>query len=110
MLGKPHNTSWHALAGLVALGGYTLGALGGAIALHPDFGIANKKQPLRLAHKLMGRASTASALAAIVSGWYKLGGSISTAAIAAALAGLGYRLRLAGGKAGAQGSSGLPGI
>ena len=42
MLGKPHNTSWHALLGLVAIGGYALGALSGATALHPDFGVAKQ--------------------------------------------------------------------
>ena len=105
MLGKPHNTSWHALLGLVAIGGYALGALSGATALHPDWGVAKTVQPVRLAHKFVARASSLSAFAAIGTGWYKLGGAATTAALLAALALLAWRLRLVGGKAG-----GMPGL
>jgi hypothetical protein len=102
MLGKPHNTSWHAFLGLVAIGGYALGALSGATALHPDFGVAKQVQPVRLAHKVVARASTLAAFAAIGTGWYKLGGAATTAALGAALAVLAWRLRLGGGKSGAM--------
>ena len=105
MLGKPHNTSWHALLGLVAIGGYALGALSGATALHPDWGVLKTVQPVRLAHKLAARASTMAAFAAIGTGWSKLGGPASTAVVVAALGLSAWRLRLVGGKAG-----GMPGL
>ena len=105
MLGKPHNTSWHALLGLIAIGGYALGALSGATALHPDWGVAKQVQPVRAAHKVAARASTLAAFAAIGTGWFKLGGVATTAALGGVLLLLAWRLRLGGGKAG-----GMPGL
>ena len=78
MLGKPHNTSWHACFGLLALAGYGLGALGGWVALHPDFGVARRNAAFRRAHKWSSRGATAVALGSIVSGWSKLAGTTST--------------------------------
>ena len=78
MLGKPHNTTLHAYIGLLALAGYGLGAIGGLIALHPDFGVARTNTRFRLVHKLSSRAATGVALAAIATGWYKLTGIVTT--------------------------------
>ena len=71
MLGKQHNTSWHAALGLFAIGGYALAAAGGLSALHPDWGVAKTNQKLRLAHKLSARTFTAVAFLALVTGWNK---------------------------------------
>lgn len=107
MLGKPHNTSWHAWIGLLAIGGYALGAIGGLAGLHPDFGVVRRVQSFRLAHKLSARAATAAAFTAIGTGWYKLGGPASTSMVAISLIAVAGLLRLAGGKAGMPPIAGL---
>ena len=84
MNGKPHNTSWHAWSGLAVIGAYVLGALGGLTALHPDTGVA-RGEGVRRAHKLFGRVATALAFGTLVSGWYKLGGLVSTGLLTATL-------------------------
>ena len=92
MLGKPHNTSWHAIAGLVAIGGYALGAAGGLAALHPDFGLARTNLTFRSLHKLSSRLATTVAFIALVSGWMKLDGLLGTTCLGAVLAGLAWQL------------------
>mmetsp|Transcript_26597 Transcript_26597/g.88641 ORF Transcript_26597/g.88641 Transcript_26597/m.88641 type:complete len:218 (+) Transcript_26597:86-739(+) len=85
MLGKPHNTSWHSLQGLLAIGGYALGAAAGLFALHPDFGQYRSSKGVRLAHKLASRAASLAALVAIGTGYFKLADAYSTPLLAAAL-------------------------
>ena len=96
MLGKPHLTTWHAWAGVAAILGYAFGAAGGAVVLHPDFGMAKKSQTFRSVHKLGMRAATLVAFAAIGSGWAKLAGTATTLGTAALLAALAWRARLLG--------------
>ena len=87
MLGKPHNTSWHSLQGLLAIGGYALGAAAGLFALHPDLGQYRSSKGVRLAHKLASRAASLAALVAIGTGYFKLADAYSTPLLAAALVG-----------------------
>ena len=94
MLSKPHNTSWHAVLGLLALGGYVLGAIGGMTALHPDFGLIRTSQTFRRIHKLSSRASTVVAFAAIATGWYKMAHVATTGLVAVGLLVLSYALLL----------------
>ena len=95
MLSKSHNTSWHAWLGLVAIASYVAGAVGGSVALHPDFGMWRRDARFRHVHKLAARAGTISAFAAIGTGVLKLAGTVLTSAVVIALIGLGWRLHLA---------------
>ena len=94
MLGKQHNTSWHAALGLFAIGGYALAAAGGLSALHPDWGVAKTNQKLRLAHKLSARTFTAVAFLALATGWSKQDGILTTGALSISLAVLAWVLLL----------------
>ena len=94
MLGKSHNTSWHSYQGLLTMGGYAVGAVGGLAALHPDFGLYKTNKNLRLAHKTLSRTATLAALAALGSGYSKLGDAVTTAIVALALAALAISLSL----------------
>lgn len=72
--------------GLVAIGGYVLGAAGGLSALHPDFGIARTNRTFRSFHKVASRAFTAVGFLAIATGWYKLDGVVTTGMLTLILA------------------------
>jgi hypothetical protein len=106
MLNKKHLTTWHAWFGIAAIVGFGLGALGGAIGLHPDFGVLKTNQLFRLAHKTLARTAALTAFTAIVTGWYTVGGGwqaemgtgpVSTALVVAFLIALALRMRLLGG-------------
>ena len=85
MLGKPHWTTWHSWQGIVACGGYALGAAGGLIGLHPDFGMLRTSQQLRWVHRTLSRSATVAALLAIGTGYAKLADAYTPAVVAIAL-------------------------
>ena len=102
MLGKPHNTSWHSWQGVVACIGYGLGGAVGLAALHPDFGAWRTSKRIRLLHKLASRASTAAALAAIATGYSKLGDTFTAVLVLVMLMGLAKAISLFENPAGTQ--------
>ena len=94
MLSKPHNTSWHAWMGLLAIAGFAAGAFGGGVAPHPDFGVARRNASIRMLHKLSSRAAAAAAFASVFSGTAKLAGASLTTLVGVALALLAWKMGL----------------
>ena len=78
IIGKPHNTSWHAWLGLSCLGMYAIMGGMGALALDPDLGQLKTNKTIRLFHKLCGRVATVLGWVACLVGWYNLKGLNST--------------------------------
>eukprot|EP00285_Hemiselmis_virescens_P010715 CAMPEP_0173390144 /NCGR_PEP_ID=MMETSP1356-20130122/14321_1 /TAXON_ID=77927 ORGANISM="Hemiselmis virescens, Strain PCC157" /NCGR_SAMPLE_ID=MMETSP1356 /ASSEMBLY_ACC=CAM_ASM_000847 /LENGTH=190 /DNA_ID=CAMNT_0014347469 /DNA_START=153 /DNA_END=725 /DNA_ORIENTATION=- len=73
---KPHNTSWHAWAGVATVVSWILMAPFGYFAFNPTNGFARTNKTLRLVHKLGGRFLIALAWFTCFLGWYKMQGEM----------------------------------
>ena len=72
--GKPHLSSWHAIAGACLGLGYAGIALAGLLALDPDYAILHGKRvkaTLKWVHKSGGRLLLVGGYLVCFSGWYK---------------------------------------
>lgn len=105
MLGKPHNTTYHSLAGLATLVSFCGLSLVGVVALHPDFGLLKASKIIRTVHKMFGRAATVVSFAALASGTATIAGNGIAAMLSVLLAVVAWTLIMASPASLAGGSS-----
>jgi hypothetical protein len=74
MLGKPHNTSYHSMAGLATIAGFCAHSCSGG-SLHPDLGFLKTSGVVRTGHRMGGRVAATVSFAALVSGTANIAGA-----------------------------------